>query len=68
MNTLDENEEGCTIISPDKTIKWERAIIGFVDDKREYANNCKTQLITHRLQQPSISNTKLGISTLYFWW
>ena len=39
MSALDKNEEGCTIVSSDKTSKWEKAIIGFVDDKRQYAND-----------------------------
>ena len=39
MSTLYKHEEGCTIVSPDKKIKWEKVIIGFVDDKRQYAND-----------------------------
>ena len=67
MSTLDKNEEGCIIISSDKKIKWEKIIVRCVDDKRKYANDWK-KIIIHRLQQPSISSTKLGISSLYFWW
>ena len=33
MSTLDKDEEGCTIISPDKKIQWKKVIVGFVDDK-----------------------------------
>ena len=32
MSTLDNHEEGCTIISPDKKIQWKKVIVGFVDD------------------------------------
>ena len=39
MSTLDKHEEGCKIFSPDKKIKWKKVIIGFVDDKRQYAND-----------------------------
>ena len=39
MSTLYKHEERCTIVSPDKKIKWERVIIGFVDNTRQYANN-----------------------------
>ena len=39
MSTLDKHEEDCTIVSPDKKIKWEKVIIGFVNDKRQYAND-----------------------------
>ena len=38
-STLNKHEEGCTIVSPDKKIKWERVIIGFVDNTRQCANN-----------------------------
>ena len=64
MSTLDKDEEGFTIISPDKTVK---AIFGFVNDNLQYANDWE-KIINHRLQQPSISSTKLGTSALYFWW
>ena len=47
MSTLDKHEKGCTIVSPDKKIKWEKVIIGFVDDKRHYANDwCNNSLLT----------------------
>ena len=42
MSTLDKYEEGCTIISPDNKIQWEKIIIDFVDDKRQYANDWHT--------------------------
>ena len=41
MSTLDKHEEGCTIVSPDKKIKWGTVIIEFVDEKRQYANDWK---------------------------
>ena len=41
MGNLDRNEEGCTIISPDKNIKWEKVILEFIDDKRQYTNDWK---------------------------
>ena len=45
MSTLDKHEEGCTIISPDKKIKWKQVIKGFVDDKRQYANDWNTNYL-----------------------
>ena len=41
MSTLEKQNNGCTIISPDKNIKWKTIIIGVVDDKRLFANNWK---------------------------
>ena len=34
MIALNKHEESCTIVSPDKKIKWETLIIEFVNDKR----------------------------------
>ena len=47
MSTLDKDEEGFTIISPDKTVNWGKAIFGFVNDNLQYANDWKNNsLIT----------------------
>ena len=39
ISSLDKHKEGCIIVSSDKNFKWEKVIIGFVDDKRQYAND-----------------------------
>ena len=41
-NTLEKQNNGCTIIGPDKKYKVKKTIIGFVDDKRQYANDWKS--------------------------
>ena len=58
MSTLDKHEEGCTIISPDKKIKWKQVIKGFVDDKRQYANDWNTNYLltaSTNLQKAALS-------------
>ena len=49
-SNLDRNEEGCTIISPDNNIKWEKVILEFVDDKRQYANDWKNNSLLNALK------------------
>ena len=39
MSILHTHEEECTIVSPDKKIKWENIMIGFVNDNWQYSNN-----------------------------
>ena len=55
MSTLDKHEEGCTMVSPDKKIKWEKVSIGFVDDKRQYANDWQNNSLltaSNKLRSP----------------
>ena len=40
-SSLEKQNKGCTILSPDNSIKWKKTIIGFVDDKRQYTNDWK---------------------------
>ena len=41
MSTLDKHNKGCTIISPDNSIKWKETIIDLINDKRQYINDWK---------------------------
>ena len=45
MSSLEKQNKGCTILSPDNSIKWKKKIIGFVDDKRQYTNDRKINLL-----------------------
>ena len=39
METLEQLKKGCILMSPNKIITWEKTIIEFVDDKRQYTND-----------------------------
>ena len=61
-NSLEKQNNGCTIIGPDKKYKVKKTIIGFVDDKRQYANDWKSNslLITiNKLQTAAQSREHL---------
>ena len=40
MEALEQLKKGCILMSPNKQITWKKTIIGFVDDKRQYTNDC----------------------------
>ena len=39
METLEQLKKVCILMSSNKQITWEKTIIGFVDDKRQYTND-----------------------------
>ena len=39
MKVIEKKCEGCQINSPDKKIQWIKHILGFIDDKRQHAND-----------------------------
>ena len=57
-SSLEKQNKGCTILSPDNSIKWKKTIIGFVDDKRQYTNDWKiNSLFTAANKLQSVAQT-----------
>ena len=51
MKVIEKKCEGCQMNSPDKKLQWIKHILGFVDDKRQYANEWNTSNLTNALNK-----------------
>ena len=51
MKFIEKKCEGCQMNSPNKKIKWIKYIMGFVDDKRQYANDWNNSNLTNALKK-----------------
>ena len=51
MKVIEKTFEGCQMNSPDNKQQWIKCILGFVDDKRQYANDYNNINLTHTLKK-----------------
>ena len=46
MKVIETRCHGCQMNSPDKSIQWTKHINGYVDDKRQYTNECNNSKLS----------------------